>query len=72
MDLFFGTEPATLRLLQPVAAYERAAHDKAFDSRDYTPLVRSTPLRISADGTVAVPALAPWGVVIVEKQGKPH
>jgi hypothetical protein len=30
------------------------------------------PLAISADGTVALPALAPWGVVIVEKQGKPH
>jgi hypothetical protein len=71
-DLFFGKEPATLRLLQPVAAYDRAAHDKAFDSRDYSPLVRSMPLAISADGTVALPALAPWGVVIVEKQGKPH
>lgn len=67
IDLFFGKEPATLRLLQPVAAYDRAAHDKAFDSRDYAPLVRSTPLAISAEATVALPALAPWGVVIVEK-----
>lgn len=72
MELFFGKEPATLRLLQPVAAYDRAAHDKAFDSRDYAPLVRSTPLAISADGSVALPALAPWGVVIVEKRDKPH
>ena len=47
--------------------YDRAAHDKAFDSRDYAPLVRSTPLEISADGTVALPALAPWGVVIVTR-----
>jgi hypothetical protein len=68
MDLFFGKEPATLRLLQPIAAYDRAAHDKAFDSRDYAPLVRSTPLAISADGSVALPALAPWGVVIVAKR----
>jgi hypothetical protein len=66
--LFFGKDPATLRLLQPVAAYDRAAHDKAFDSRDYAPLVRSTPLTVAADGTVALPTLAPWGVVVVEKR----
>jgi hypothetical protein len=34
--------------------------------------VRSTPLSLAADGTVALPTLAPWGVVIVEKRGKPH
>ena len=69
---FVGDSPVALRLVQPVAPYDRAAHDKAFDSRDYAPLVRSGPLALAADGTVALPALAPWGVVIVEKRDKPH
>lgn len=64
---FYGDSTVTLRLLQPVESYDPAAHEQAFDSRDYSPLVRSTPLAIAADGTVALPALAPWGVVIVEE-----
>ena len=64
---FFGKAPVILRLFQPVAPYDRTAHERAFDSRDYSPLVRSTLLPIAADGTVTVPTLAPWGVIIVEK-----
>ena len=64
---FFGDAPVTLRLLQPVASYDRAAHEKAFDSHDYAPLVRSTLLPVAEDGTVAIPVLAPWGVIIVER-----
>jgi hypothetical protein len=64
---FFPDTPPTMRLLQPVQIYDRAAHDKAFDSRDYAPLIRSTPLSLAADGTVTLPALAPWGVILVEK-----
>jgi hypothetical protein len=67
-ERFFGDAPTTLRLLQPVAAYERAAHDKAFDSRDYAPLVRSNLLPIAADGMVSLPAVTPWAVLVVEKR----
>jgi hypothetical protein len=67
MSQFRGDSSVTLRLLQPVAPFDRAAHEKAFDTRDYAPLVRSSPLAIAADGTVALPALSPWGVIIVEK-----
>jgi len=67
-ERFFGDAPTTLRLLQPVAAYDRAAHDKAFDSRDYAPLVRSTPLAVATDGTVSLPAVTPWAVVVVEQR----
>lgn len=64
---FFRDTSPTVRLLQPVQIYDRAAHDKAFDSRDYAPLIRSTPLSSAADGTVTLPALAPWGVILVKK-----
>ena len=67
MSQFRGDSSVTLRLLQPYAPFDRAAHEKAFDTRDYAPLVRSSPLAIAADGTVALPALSPWGVIIVEK-----
>ena len=65
---FFGDAPTTQRLLQPVTAYDRAAHDKAFESRDYAPLVRSNLLPIAADGTVSLPAVTPWAVIVVEKR----
>jgi hypothetical protein len=62
----FGPADVTpARLLRPVDAYDAAAHDLAFSNRDYGPLVREEPLPVATDGSVDVPALAPWGVIVV-------
>jgi hypothetical protein len=66
-QFFCGNDRMAVRLLQPAASYDPVAHAKAFASRDYAPLVRVTQLAILPDGTVSLPGLAPWGVIVVEK-----
>ena len=68
MNIFFGGRTPTVRLLVP-AAYDGAAHDKAEAAGDYTALVKELDVEVSQEGeilTISVPALNPWGVLIVE------
>ena len=63
---FFGGRPLRLRLWTPVLPYDREAHDRAFRTGNYADLVRETTLAAGYVSTVDVPALGPWGVLVVE------
>jgi hypothetical protein len=78
---FFGTRPVTMRLLTPVRPFDRTAHERAFDTKDYRSLVAERELEAAmtdAAPTDAVggvrldlPPATPWAVVVVEPAGPP-
>lgn len=64
---FFGRRPLAARLLRP-AAYDRAAHQRARQSHDYSALSQAVALKGEARGAwtvVQAPALSPWGMLVV-------
>jgi len=63
---FFGGKPLRLRLCTPVLPYEREAHERAFRTGNYAGLVQETTLAQGYVSTVDIPALGPWGVLVVE------
>jgi hypothetical protein len=63
---FFGSRPLRLRLFTPALPYDREQHDAAFRSGDYSGLIREVELACGYVSTVEIPALAPWGVLVVE------
>ena len=64
-EFFFGDVPLQYRLFTPTH-YDKDAHNKAFDSGDYSPLTWETKLDDGYVTTVEIPALAPWGILVVE------
>ena len=67
---FFGTRELTARLLVP-PEYDRAAHDKAEETRDYSALAKAIDLKSRAeDGLtlVEIPPLEPWGILVISPQ----
>jgi hypothetical protein len=65
---FFGNLPLRLRLFTPGLPHDPAAHDEAYRSGNYSGLVRETALGAGFVSTVSLPALAPWGVLVVEPE----
>lgn len=63
---FFGGRPWRVRLCTPVLPYDRQAHDRAFETGDYARLVQETTLAQGYGNTFDVPALQPWGALVVE------
>lgn len=63
---FFGSRPLRFRLFTPVLPYDRAAHEQATRSGDFHSLVRETELAHGYVSKVDIPALGPWGMVVVE------
>lgn len=63
---FFGDRSVRVRLVTPVRPYDKDAHDQAYRSGDYSGLVHETELARGAVDRVNVPALKPWGILIVE------
>ncbi len=64
---FFGPKPLSLQLSVP-APYDRAAHRKAEDSGDFSPLARAVELEPKTkEGLtlVEVPPLNPWGILLI-------
>ncbi|MBN2307829.1 MAG: hypothetical protein JXR94_02595 [Candidatus Hydrogenedentes bacterium] len=59
---FSGVSRVTLITPKP---YNAEAHAAAFDTGDYAPLVERTSLEVDDAGGVAVPALSPWGLLVV-------
>ena len=50
--------------------YDAALHAKAENDKNYRSLLREVPLTTTTDGPwtlVSVPALNPWGILLVEK-----
>jgi hypothetical protein len=66
---FFGTNAVkvTLRLPRP---YDASRHEQAEKDKNYRSLISETPLTTTNEGAwtlVSVPALNPWGILVVEK-----
>ena len=67
---FFGPEQLTVRLLVP-PEFDRAAHDKADQTGDYSPLAMTIDVKSRAeDGAtmVEIPPLEPWGILVVARK----
>ena len=62
---FFGDQPLRIRLLQP-RPYDQAAHEAAEATGDFAALSQSLVLADGRHTSVDIPALSPWGMVVVE------
>lgn len=71
-EAFFGSRPLRFRLFTPVLPYDKAAHDRAFDTGDYDALVKESGVGLDADNTIQLPGLKPWGILIVEPGAVPQ
>ncbi len=70
-ERFFGRRPLAVKLLVP-APYDPAAHAKADQTKQYTSLSKTVdvPVKTDAGSTIVeVPALDPWGMLIVTPKG---
>ena len=66
---FFADSAITVSLQVP-PEYEAGTHEKVEESKDYSPLSSETTLDTESEGdwlTVGVPALRPWGVLVVSR-----
>lgn len=64
---FSGPGQLTARLLVP-AKYDRATHDQADKTGDYSSLARAIDVKSHAEEavtTVEIPRLAPWGILVI-------
>jgi hypothetical protein len=62
---FFGEKPLKLTLLAP-APYDKSRHAEAEATRSYGALSKATPLEGGYATGVSLPALRPWGLLVVE------
>ncbi|MBI4977684.1 MAG: chitobiase/beta-hexosaminidase C-terminal domain-containing protein [Spirochaetes bacterium] len=62
---FFGERPFRVRMCTPLP-YEKQAHDRAFTVKDYGTLVRSVTVCEPYRTDIAVPALSPNVILVVE------
>lgn len=69
---FFGERPLRLRLFTPVLPHDWEAHDAAYRSGDYSGLVREVELARGYASTVEIPALTPWGILVVDPDPTPR
>ncbi len=66
---FFGKHALKVTLREPVA-YDAAQHAQVEKDKNYRGLIRETSLTPTTEGAstlVSVPALNPWGILVVEK-----
>ena len=66
---FFGQNAIKVKLRVPLP-YDAALHSKAEKDKNYRSLIRETTLTTTTEGAwtlVPVPALNPWGILVVEK-----
>jgi len=64
-EAFFGGSSFRAVLLTPVP-YKKEQHAAAFDFKDYEKLVRRTVLGEGMLSSLKIPALVPWGIVVLE------
>jgi hypothetical protein len=64
---FFGDRPLQIRLLRP-APYEREQHAAAEQTGEFPALSREEMLATGYVTSVQLPALEPWGILVVEPQ----
>ena len=66
---FFGANAIKVTLRVPFP-YDAALHSQAEKGKDYRSLIRETTLTTTTEGAwtlVSVPALNPWGILLVER-----
>ena len=66
---FFGKTALKVTLREPLP-YDAALHAQAEKDKNYRSLIRETPLTTTTEGAstlVSVPALNPWGILVVER-----
>ena len=68
---FFGDKAFKLKLVVP-APYDKAAHEKAEQSREYHALSKTIALGGGYVASVSIPALSPWGLLIIEPDKTAH
>ncbi len=61
---FFGDRPVTIDFVSP-APYERAAHQKAEQTKEFGPLAVTQRLAAGYVTGCDVPAVGPWGLVVI-------
>lgn len=61
---FFGDRPVTIDFLAPTR-YDRATHEKADETKDFGPLAARRRLGSGHVSGCEVPAVGPWGLVVV-------
>ena len=62
--VLFSGRPVAISLIVP-KPYEAEAHATAFETRDYAPLVHERVLARGKVTTVSIPALSPWGMLVI-------
>jgi len=71
-QLILGSDPQAVRCaLAAPSAYDEAVHTQAEQTGDFSPLVEMTRLDAEANGcvlTIKVPALTPWGIVVLHSK----
>jgi len=71
LNRLFGTETVRVRLLLP-ALYDATKHAEAEKKHSFADLVVTIRLELAAGTRLAIPALSPWGIVLVESaEGRP-
>ncbi|MFO7976980.1 MAG: hypothetical protein R6V12_20400 [Candidatus Hydrogenedentota bacterium] len=61
---FWGDKPFAAELRTPVP-YDRDAHANAEKGGDFSKLVRTVSVRIEEDNTLTLPAVKPWGILVL-------
>ena len=61
---FWGKAPFTAEWRTP-APYNREAHARAEKTGDYSALIRTSPVEIDSMGTLHLPAVTPWGILVL-------
>lgn len=69
MEHFFDGKQLSVKLLVP-PPYERGAHSKAEETKDYTALSKTVLIEVQTEGegnltVVQIPVLNPWGMLVV-------
>ena len=64
-EWIFNGQPFRAVLITP-RPYDKAAHDRAFASKDYSGLVERRELASGHVTTLDIPALSPWGIISLE------
>jgi hypothetical protein len=67
----FGQRAMQIQLLTP-SVYERETHRRADATRCYDELVTTRQLGLGYKSTVSIPALAPWGLLVVRPAPAPE
>jgi len=61
----FGGQPIKIRLVTPIS-YDKQAHETAWETKNYKPLVKWTSISQSLSRPLNIPSLSPWGILIIE------